>query len=84
MLRGEPVELGDGEDAAGPDGREGLVESVAVAAGGAGEAAVDVDAVLGDAEREKLLGLNLDVLLIGATTGVSGAAGLGHTVKCSV
>lgn len=83
-VAGEPVELGDGEHRPVPDGGEGLVEAGAVAAGGAGEAAVDVDAVGGDAEREQLLGLDLDVLLIGAATGISDAAGLGHACKCSV
>nr|WP_258382488.1 cupin domain-containing protein [Streptomyces sp. NTH33] len=54
-VAGEPVELRPGEHRPVPDGREGLVEAVPVAAGGAGEAAVDVDAILWDAERERCL-----------------------------
>jgi hypothetical protein len=47
------IELGDGEHGAVPDGGEGLVEAGAVAAGRAGESAVDVDPILRYAEREE-------------------------------
>nr|WP_269802749.1 hypothetical protein [Actinocorallia populi] len=65
-----------------PDGGEGLVEAGPVAAGGAGESAVDVDAVLRDAEREQLLGLDHDVLSVGAAAGVADPGSV-HALKCS-
>jgi len=43
-VAGEAVECGDGEDAAGPQRGQCLVQAGAVGAAGTGEAAVDVDA----------------------------------------
>ncbi|WP_433136423.1 hypothetical protein ACQPZ8_30015 [Actinomadura nitritigenes] len=47
---------------AGHTARENLVQAAAVAAGGPGEAPVDVDPIGRDAEREQLLGLDDDIL----------------------
>lgn len=60
-----------GENAAVPHGGQRLVETGAVAAGGIGEAAVDGDPLLGDAEGQESLGLDDDVLLVGRAAGVA-------------
>ena len=62
---GEPVELGDGEGVAVPDGGQGLVQARPGAAG-AGQPLVEVDPVSGDAERGEVLPLGGEVLLVGA------------------
>src|ERR1700740_978914 len=52
--RAEPVQLGDGQGVALPDGGQGLVEAGPGAAG-AGEPLVEVDPVRGDAEGGQAL-----------------------------
>jgi hypothetical protein len=63
-VAGEAVELGDGQDAAGPQCGESLIQAGAVGAASAGEATVDVDALGRDAERGELFNLDVDVLLV--------------------
>lgn len=79
---GEAVELGDGQDAAGPDCGERLVQAGAVGAAGAGQAAVDVDAVGCDADGGELLDLDIDVLLVGGAAGVPDSGPI-HGGYCS-
>ncbi len=54
-----------------------------VAAGGAGEPGVDVDPFAWNAEREQLVGLDLDVLFVGGATAVSDAERFAHPWNCS-
>ncbi|WP_455566214.1 hypothetical protein [Nocardia tengchongensis] len=54
---------------------ERVVEARAVLAGGAGEPGVDEDPFTWNAEREQLVGLDLDVLSVGGATAVSDADG---------
>ncbi|GGU97184.1 hypothetical protein GCM10010182_11690 [Actinomadura cremea] len=86
-VAGEPVELGHGEHAGRPHRPQGPVQAAAVAAGGPGEAPVDVDPIGRDAETEQLLGLDDDVLLVGGAAGVPGPDGTRsrsvHALKCS-
>ncbi len=63
-VSGEAVEFGDGQDAAGPQRGEGLIQAGAVGAAGAGEAPVDVDALGRDAQRGELFYLDVEVLLV--------------------
>ena len=67
---GQPVEFRHDQRVAGAHGGEGLVEAGA-GAGGAGEAVIGVDAILGDAERQALLALGRRILLVGGTARVS-------------
>ena len=55
---------------------EGLIEA-GPGAGGAGEAVVGVDAILGDAEVQEGLALGVQILAVGGTAGVSDE-GCGH------
>ena len=64
----EPVELGHDEGVAGPDGGQGLVQAGAGAAG-AGQALVEVDPVVRDAERGQGLALGGEVLQGGVAPG---------------
>ena len=67
-------------------GGEGLVEAGS-GAGGAGEAVVRVDAVLGDTQLQEDLALDVQVLPVGGTAGVSdegcryGHCGHGESVR---
>src|SRR6185312_9745339 len=65
-----------------PDRREGLVQAGAVVAAGAGEPAVDVDALGSDAERGELFDLDLDILLVGRAARVTDPGGV-HPAQCS-
>jgi hypothetical protein len=67
---GEPVELGHDQGIAGADGGQGLVQPGAVAAG-AGQALVEVDPVVRDAERGQGLPLGGEVLQDGGAPGVA-------------
>jgi hypothetical protein len=67
---GESVELGHNEGVAGADGGQGLVQAGAGAAG-AGEALVEVDPVVRDAERGQGLALGGEVLQDGGAPGVA-------------
>ena len=67
---GQPVEFGHDQGVALAHGGEGLVEAGA-GAGGAGEAVVGVDAILGDAELQEGLSLGGQILLVGGTARVS-------------
>ena len=58
---GQPVEFRHDQGVALAHGGEGLVEA-GTGAGGAGEAAIGVDTVLGDAQRQPLLALDVQVL----------------------
>jgi hypothetical protein len=73
---GERVELGDNEGVAFTDGGEGLVEA-GTGAVGAGEAVVQVDAFLRDAELAEPVALGGEVLVVGGAAGVTDQ-GLGH------
>ncbi|MQY08857.1 hypothetical protein ACRB68_69680 [Actinomadura sp. RB68] len=65
--------------------RANLVQAATVAAGGPGEAPVDVDPIGRDAEREQLLGLDDHVLFIGGTAGAPIPDGIGsHSVHAPV
>jgi hypothetical protein len=64
-VAGEPVELGDAEDRPVQHRGRRLIHSGTVVATGAGETTVNVDPVLGDAERLQLFDLDFDVLLVG-------------------
>ena len=57
----QPVQLGDGQGVALPDGGQGLVQA-GPGAGGAGEALVEVDPVPGHAEGGEDLALGGEVL----------------------
>ena len=61
---GEPVELGDHEDVAGTARGQGEGQAGAVAVG-AGQAVVDVDAIVADAERVERVSLRGEILLFG-------------------
>ena len=67
---GEPVELGHDEGVAGTDGGQGLVQA-GTGAAGAGEALVEVDPVVRDAERGQGLALGGEVLQDGGAPGVA-------------
>ena len=67
---GEPVELGHDEGVAGADGGQGLVQAGAGAAG-AGEALIEVDPVVRDAERGQGLALGGEILQDGGAPGVA-------------
>lgn len=81
-VAGEAVELGDSQDAAGPERGEGLIQTGAVGAASAGETAVDVDSLGRDAQRGELLDLDVDVLFVGGAAGVANPGG-GHANDCS-
>jgi hypothetical protein len=61
---GEPVEFGDDEGVAVPDGGEGFPQSRSFPVP-AGQAVVDVDQVFGDAEGGEAVPLGGQVLLVG-------------------
>jgi hypothetical protein len=67
---GEPVEFRHHEGVAGADGGQGLVQAGPGAAG-AGEALVEVDPVVRDAERGQGLALGGEVLQHGGAPGVA-------------
>ena len=67
---GEPVELGHDEGVAGADGGQGPVQAGAGAAG-AGEALIEVDPVVRDAERGQGLALGGEILQDGGAPGVA-------------
>ena len=67
---GQPVEFRHDQRVALAHGGEGLVEAGA-GAGGAGEAVIGVDAILGDAKLQERLALGGQVLAVGGTARVS-------------
>ena len=67
---GEPVELGHDQGVAGADSGQGLVQAGSGAAG-AGQALVEVDPVVRDAERGQGLALGGEVLQDGGAPGVA-------------
>jgi hypothetical protein len=67
---GEPVELGDDEGVAGPDGSQGLVQTGAGTAGSS-EALVEVDPVVRHAERDQGLTLGSEILQDGGAPGIA-------------
>jgi len=67
---GEPVEFLHDEGVTFPDGSEGLVEPGAFAVG-AGQAVVEVDPLLGDAELDQPVVLGGEVLFVGGAADVA-------------
>ncbi len=67
---GEAVELGDDEGVAGAAGGERLAEPGPVAVG-SGQAVVDVDSVIGDAEGVQAVALGGEVLSVGGDPGLA-------------
>jgi hypothetical protein len=67
---GQPVEFRHDQRVAFAHGGEGLVEAGA-GAGGAGEAVIGVDAILGDAQLQERLALGGQILPVGGTARVS-------------
>ena len=78
---GQPVEFRNDQRVAFAHGGEGLVEAGA-GAGGAGEAVIGVDAILGDAQRQERLALGRRILPVGGTAGVSDER-CRHRGKCT-
>ena len=66
----QPVEFRHDQRVACAHGGEGLVEAGA-GAGGAGEAVIGVDAILGDAQLQERLALGRRIRPVGGTAGVS-------------
>ena len=78
---GQPVEFRHDQRVAGAPGGEGRVEAGS-GAGGAGEAVIGMDAILGDAELQERLALGGQVLPVGGTARVSDE-GCRHGGKCT-
>ena len=78
---GEPVEFGDNEGVAGPDGGEGLAESGPFLVS-AGQSVVDVDPVVGHAQGSEAVPLRGQVLFISRNAGVADDV-RGHECNCS-
>ena len=78
---GEPVEFGDDEGVAGPDGGEGFAESGPFLVS-AGQSVVDVDPVFGDAEGGEAVALRGQVLFVGGDPGVADDV-RSHGCNCS-
>lgn len=79
---GKPVEFGDDEGVAGPDGGEGFSESGPLLFS-AGQSVVDVDPVLKSAEAGESVALRGQVLFVGAYPSVADDV-RSHECNCSV
>jgi hypothetical protein len=75
---GEPVEFGDDEGVAGPDGGEGFAQSRPFPVS-SGQPSVDVDPVFWDSEAGEPVPLSGEILFVGRNAGVADVRGRGCT-----